>query len=156
MNSLPPEDQPSGEGLVPATSAEAEADAGDLEDPHNPVAIAHAFWVSVIAGEKPDREFLLELVTPETRAAWDFDEVRRHMGNRGLVSRVEGSDLPGVRYAMLLDNIPARNGVAAYRADGDLLAAGTIITLQWRPEFDSWRVHACEPRYVPPSELPSP
>jgi hypothetical protein len=79
MKEAPGDDRPRGQRPVLRDDGAAPtADAGDLNDPRNPMAIAAAFYNTVMADDGPNPDVLRFLCTPESWPAWgDFSEVRR-------------------------------------------------------------------------------
>ncbi|MEW2610245.1 hypothetical protein AB0937_08545 [Streptomyces sp. NPDC047880] len=153
MRELPEDDQPSGQGLVPAEDDAAAADAGDLNDPTNPMAVAFAFYNSVTADDGPNLNALRQLCTPESWDAWgDFTQAREMIGNRGLATRADApaTGEPDVRYAKVVSLDEPGQTVTS---DGDVLVSAHIITMQWRPSDGYWRVHGFGD-YIRPEDLP--
>lgn len=153
MNGLPIEDQPSGEGIIPADDEEAGADFGDLSDPGNPMSSAVAFYNAVTADEGPDLDVLRVACTPESWEAWgDFAEVRELIGEKGLATRADppGTGEDDVRYAKVVALADPEQSV---QSSGYNLISGQIITLQFRPDVGYWRVHGFGD-YLRPEDLP--
>ena len=70
---LPPEDQPSGQGLIPASDSEVLAGVLADNPSDGPWAGALAFHAALTHGDGPQLNVLRDLVTPESLAAWgDF------------------------------------------------------------------------------------
>ncbi|MFD3503731.1 hypothetical protein [Streptomyces sp. NPDC058678] len=153
MRELPEDDQPSGQGLVPGDDEAAMADAGDLSDPHNPMAVAFAFYNAVMDDGGPDINALHQICTPESWGAWgDFTRIRDMIGERGLATRADAPALgePDVRYAKVVA-LPDPNQTV--RSDGYVPVGAHIITMQWRPSDGYWRVHGFGD-YIRPEDLP--
>lgn len=148
---LPPEDQPTGSGLIPTDDPSAGiADMGP-NSPDNPVAIGAAFLNLVNAPGGPDVQGLANLVTPESLSAWgDFASAAERLTGCGMTSRANPSATdPEVVYVKYVTD-DGKN----YTADGDIMImARAVATLVWRPELGSWRVHGLG-EYIKPEEVP--
>jgi hypothetical protein len=133
---LPPEDQPSGTGLVPGTLEEAVRDAGPMGR-ENPVSVAMAFFAVLTEDDGPNLNQLRELVTPESWNDWgDFGWARDMLDGYGLTTRVERRP-DGIAYARF---VPDTEQIM--RADGDVLITGAkILSLIWNEELGMWQVH---------------
>ncbi|MDT3395232.1 hypothetical protein RKE29_00960 [Streptomyces sp. B1866] len=153
MSELPVEDQPSGQGLVPAEDDIAAADADDLNDPRNPMAVAFAFYNAVMNEAGPDVKALRLICTPESWSQWgDFSQVREMIGERGLATRADppSTGETTVRYAKVV-TLPNSN--QSVISDGYVLVSAHVITMQWRPSDGYWRVHGFGD-YIRPEDLP--
>ncbi|MGW1363506.1 hypothetical protein ACWCQP_39580 [Streptomyces chartreusis] len=129
------------------------ADAGDLDDPRNPMAVAWAFYNAVTDDGGPNLHALRQLCTPESWGAWgDFTQIRELIGERGLATRADapGTGEADVRYAKVVA-LPDPNRTV--RSDGYVPVDAHIITMQWRPADGYWRVHGYG-GYILPEDLP--
>lgn len=154
MNELSEDDQPDGGGLVPTDDeAAAAADVGDLNDPHNPMTTAIAFFNAVSADGGPDLGTLRKVCTPESWGSWgDFSDVVAAIAGRGLATRAESPSTgeQGVRYAKLVELSDPNQSM---QSTGEIMVSALIITMQWRPADGYWRVHGLGD-YILPEDLP--
>jgi hypothetical protein len=147
---LPPEDQPSGQGLIPASDSEVLADVFAQNPPDGPWAAGLAFHAALTHDDGPQLDVLRNLVTPESLAAWgDFSAARDHLADTGMTSRAS-IPAPGVAYVKFVSD-PGQG----LRADGDvMIMARAVATLQFRPEYGRWLVHQMGD-YCLPEDLPA-
>lgn len=149
-NDLPPDDQPSGRGLVSASDEEALADAMSQNRPGGAWWVALAFHNAATDEVGIQVDQLRALVTPESLETWgDFSGVRELLSDTGLTSRANHR-APGVAYVKFVSDT-GRSMIA----DGHvMIMARAIATLQFRPELSEWRVHQlgdyCLPEDLPP------
>lgn len=151
------DDEPSGLGLIPVPDGDALTVLPDEPSTRHPLAVAAAFATGV---EDPVhyRAGLLALTTPESHAAWgDFARVADLLVNHGLATGVIqaldeiGERTPDVVYVRFVDM--AGMGDFSYVADGEVLLDAQVLSMVWRPEFDSWLIHSIGD-YLRPEELP--
>ena len=106
-NQLPPEDMPSGQGLIPASDQEVFADVFARNPPDGPWAAGLAFHYALTNDDGPQLDVLRDLVTPESLAAWgDFSQARELLADTGITSRAD-RPAPGVAYVKFVSD-PAR------------------------------------------------
>jgi hypothetical protein len=148
MAQLPPEDLPSGTGLVPGSIEDAVRDAGPM-GPENPVAVAFAFFAALTEDDGPNLGQLRELVTAESWDEWgDFGWARHRLDGYGLTTRVERRS-DGIAYARF---VPTGDEIMV--ADTDVLITGArILSLIWRPELGIWQVHGLGDYWRPEGPL---
>jgi hypothetical protein len=134
---FPPEDQPSGQGLIPVSDSEIFADVLAHNTPDGPWAAGLLFHAALTHDDGPQLDLLRNLVTSESLAAWgDFSAAREHLADTGMTSRAE-IPAPGVAYVKFLSD-PGQD----LRSDGDvMMMARAVATLQFRPESGrcGWR-----------------
>jgi hypothetical protein len=95
---LPPEDLPSGRGLIPAPSADLEADILVHNQPGGLWAVGRAFYLALTDDDGLRAGELCELVTPESLVArGDFSTAREVLLGVGMTTRAD-SPAPGVAY----------------------------------------------------------
>jgi hypothetical protein len=148
---LPPDDQPSGLGMITANANDAMADVGEISMT-NPAAVALAFFIAGTRDIGPDVHSLRTLVTPESLPAWgDFSFLPEWIGHLAIGTqgqRAAGSD--DVHYIGLFADLADE----VMQSDGDVLGHGKILSLQRRSDLDGeWRVHGVGD-YVLPEEMP--
>jgi hypothetical protein len=149
-NQLPPEDQPSGQGLSPASDSEVFADVLAHNPPDGPWAAGFLFHNALIHDDGPQLDVLRDLVTPASLVLWgDFSAAREHLAGTAIMSRAD-TPAPGVAYVKFVTD-PGR----PLRADSDMpIMARAVATLQFRPESGRWQVHQlgdyCLPEDLPP------
>jgi hypothetical protein len=146
---LPPEDQPEGQGLVPASDDEVLADVLANNTPDGPWATGLAFHAALTHGDGAQLGMLRNLVTPESLPAWgDFTAARDHLAGTGMTSRAD-SPAPGVAYVKFVSDTGQ-----GLRADADvMMMTRAVATLQFRPESGRWLVHQLGD-YCLPEDLP--
>jgi len=147
---LPPEDLPSGPGLVPAPAGDAVADVLAHNTPGGPWVAAAAFLEVLTDSGGTRAGVLREMVTPESRGAWgDFAAARELLTGTAMLSRAS-SPAPGVAYVRFVSD-PGQ----PMMADGPtMIMARAVATLQFRPDSGRWLVHALGD-YVRPEDLPA-
>lgn len=94
---------------------------------------------------------LSDLMTPESEPRWDVAGASRLLAETGMGSRPE-YPAPDIAYVKFVRGFPADRTV---QVAATILVSGTIMTLQFRPELGSWRVHGLGD-YVPPEQMPRP
>ncbi len=146
---LPPEDQPPGQGLIPASDSEVLADVLAQNPPDGPWAAGLAFHAALTHDDGPQLDVLGTLVTPESLAAWgDFSAARELLADTGMTSRAD-RPAPGVAYVKFVSD-PGQG----LKADADTpIMARAVATLQFRPESGRWLVHQLGD-YCLPEDLP--
>jgi hypothetical protein len=149
-NHLPPEDQPSGQGLIPASAAEVYVDVLAHNQPDGPWAAGQVFHDALLHDDGPQLAVLKNLVTPESLAAWgDFSAAREHLAGTCMTSRAD-IPAPGAAYVKFVTD-PGQ----ALISDGYTpIMTRAIATLQYRPDSGRWLVHQlgeyCLPEDLPP------
>lgn len=119
----------------------------------DPLAVATTFLSLVLSGPAA-ADHLSRLITPESATAWgDFGAVRgrlAELGNWGLGTQAVGEGTTrDVAYVKILSDLSS-----AFRLRGDdVVSVAALITLVWRPEAQSWLVHAFG-GYVPATRVP--
>jgi len=119
----------------------------------DPLTIATTFLSLVLNGPAAVGH-VLRLVTPESATAWgDFSAVRgrlEEIGSWGLGTyAVSEENTRDVAYVKILPDVST-----AFRVRGDAVVdVAALITLVWRPETQSWLVHAFG-GYVPAARVP--
>ena len=136
--SLPPEDQPAGEGLIPVTDEVAVAAVAAENPDDSPVALGAALHYALTREEGPACDFLSTVVTLESVPSWgDFTRAREMLAGTAMMSRAD-EPAPGVAYVRYV----ADEGVSL-QVDGDFaLPVRAIATLVFSPENERWQVHA--------------
>lgn len=122
------------------------------DEGHEQVLGAAAAFVSFIsAPQRYPWVSLSDLVTPESAPNWDAGGASGLLAATGMASRPE-YPAPDIAYVKFVHGFPADQTVqvAAYIA-----VSATIMTLQFRPELGSWRVHGLGD-YVRPEHMPQP
>lgn len=149
MSKLPPDDQPSGKGLVPASGDEAMAQAIRENPPGGPWMTGVMFHAAAVHEDGIQIDTLRRLVTPESLSAWgDFSSTRAVLLDTGWTTRAD-EPAPGAAYVKFISG----DG-PTMRVDGDVMIyARAVATLQYRPEFGEWRVHQLGPPCLP-EDLP--
>jgi hypothetical protein len=145
---LPPEDQPPGRGLIPASDDEVAAEVF-AQNSDGPWAAGRAFHNALMHDDCPQLDVLRNLVTPESLPAWgDFSAAREHLAGTGMTSRAD-RPAPGVAYVKFVTD-PGQG----LKADADtLIMARAVATLQFRPESGRWLLHQLGD-YCLPEDLP--
>ncbi len=147
---LPPEDQPSGRGLIPASDpAAAIAEEFARNHPDSAWEAGRAFYLALTDDDGPRLDDLTGMVTPESLAAWgDFSDARELLNGTGMTSRAQ-TPAPGVAYVKFVSD-PGQVMVS----DGYTpIMARAVATLQFRPETGQWQVHQLGD-YCLPEDLP--
>lgn len=150
MSQLPPDDQPSGKGLVPADGDDAIAQAIRENPPGGPWMTGIMFHYAVVDEGGAEVDKLRRLVTPESLAAWgNFSSTRALLMGTGWTTRAD-EPAPGVAYVKFTPS-----DMPTVRVDGDVaINVRAVATLQYRPELGGWRVHhvgePCLPEDLPP------
>ncbi len=147
---LPPEDQPSGQGLIPASDSEVLVGVLADNPTDGPWVAGLAFHAALTHTDGPQFDMLRNMVTPESLAAWgDFSAAREHLADTGMTSRAS-IPAPGVAYVKFVSDLGQ-----GMRSDGEtMMMARAVATLQYRPECGRWLVHQlgdyCLPEDLPP------
>ena len=147
---LPPEDQPPGQGLIPASEQEAFADISASNHPAGPWAAGRAFYMALTRDGGTDVGELRRLVTPESLNAWgDFSTARAALLGCGMTSRAD-IPAPDVAYVKFVSD-PSQ----ALVADSEvMIMVRAVATLQFRPGSGRWLVHQLGD-YCLPEDLPA-
>lgn len=153
MESLPADDQPPHETLVPGALDDAVASIGEMSM-DNPAAVALVFF-GALDERAPNVAVLRRVVTPESWSAWGgFREVARATAGMSI------GTVP--KFAVGSDDVAYITGVAdpggaVMRVDAEadmIIDAPFVISLQRRPDLGGeWRVHQVG-QYVRPEEMP--
>lgn len=130
---------------------DALAQLDSLPDDH-PVTLTHAFFHALEDPEE-NREFLTQIVTPESVPAWgDFEIAARLIEFDFSISnsaRIYPS-APDVAYVILLEHQP-HPGIIRDRQ----IAPTLIPAWVWRPDLKGWKLHNITPAPgTPPEHLP--
>jgi len=147
---LPPEDMPSGRGLIPASDQEVLADVFAQNPPDGPWAAGLAFHNALTNNNGPQLDVLRDLVTPESLGGWgDFSAARELLADTGMTSRAD-RPAPGVAYVKFVSD-PGQG----LKSDGYTpMMARAVATLQFRPDSGRWLVHQLGD-YCLPEDLPA-
>lgn len=149
---LPPEDQPPLAWRRFATDEEVR-EVSPAPDLTSPESVGFLFFQAL---EQPDHYFnaLQNLTTPESWDDWgDFSEARdavASMPNCGYSNRcARAVDADDVAYFKVFSDVPQSYEVV----DSQILTIAGVLSMVWRPELDSWRIHSFG-GYLRPEELP--
>jgi hypothetical protein len=113
---LPPEDLPSGRGLIAATDEEVARDVLDHNLPGGPWEAGLAFHFALTHEEGAQVGELRTLVTPESLTQWgDFSAARDLLSDTAIRTRAEQPE-PGVAYVKFVSN-PGQSLIS----DGDVM-----------------------------------
>ncbi|WP_329788521.1 hypothetical protein V1227_28870 [Lentzea sp. DG1S-22] len=137
---------------MPGTDEDAIADLGP-QNLQNPVFVGLLFLLAVTDEAGPRLEALPALVTPESLAAWgDFQSVAEALRDATITTRANYPAFgeTGVAYVKYVRD-PSIEGM---QVAAEVLVEAVIATLQYRPELNSWRVHAVGGKMLLPEELP--
>ena len=110
----------------------------------HPLRAATKFIAALALADPIDTGALEAIVTPESRATWgDFTAVRRLIDGieaPGFASHIPRStpEDADVAQVFIVTGVTAVTNLEP----GDYVDATAVMTLVWRPEVDSWLVHA--------------
>ncbi|GHC72264.1 hypothetical protein GCM10007079_05360 [Nocardiopsis terrae] len=118
--------------------------------PENPFAIAIAFYTLITSESPSDWQEALNYTTPESE--WgDPEKSHNLLTELGMTTYLE-YPTKGVAYVRFV--APQKDNVVVKADHMGPLVDARIMTLQYREEFESWKVHSiglpCPPEHLPP------
>lgn len=115
----------------------------------NPFSVATAFYALATSDSPEEWSQALELTTPESE--WgDAKEIHDFLEGLGMTTYLE-YPTDGVAYVRFVT--PQKTNVVVESAHLGPVVQAKIMTLQFREEFDTWKVHSiglpCPPEFLP-------